>query len=297
MDRSADIVEKFGYLSVGVRDLDEAVEFYSRIARLEVTERNDRTVYMTGGPEHHWLRLEEGGQPGVRRIAYELVDDHALDVVRDRLNARGIACDEGSDSGGEHVQHWLRFTSPDGTHMELYRGMRERGVAPDSPIGFERLLHAGWKTADFAGTTEFYQDVLGFRASDWIGDIAGFFRVANRFHHSAAILSADRAAFDHVCIQVDSLDDVMRLRSNAQRFGVKFRSDLLRHAPSGSIGIYLHDEARGYAVEFCIGHPQVDNGEHRPRMLEMAPETRDVWSAPLPEPRAMVVRDNAGLTL
>jgi hypothetical protein len=37
-------------------------------------------------------------------------------------------------------------------------------------------------------------------------------------------------------------------------------------------------------VEFCIGHPKIDDEAHKPRILPMSPETADVWRAPLPEP-------------
>jgi len=97
------------------------------------------------------------------------------------------------------------------------------------------------------------------------------------------LLRSHRSAFNHFCIQVESLDDVMRFRNNALRHGVALRDDLLRHAPSGSIGVYMKDEARGFAIEFCTGHPQVDDVNHRARVLPMAPETADVWLSPLPD--------------
>ena len=48
-----DVVEKFGYMSIGVSNLDEAIAFYARIGRLDLTERIGETAFMTGGPEHH----------------------------------------------------------------------------------------------------------------------------------------------------------------------------------------------------------------------------------------------------
>jgi hypothetical protein len=46
----------------------------------------------------------------------------------------------------------------------------------------------------------------------------------------------------------------------------------------------MKDVARGLAVEFCIGHPQLDDETHRARILPMAPETKDIWLSALPEP-------------
>src|ERR1700734_1873735 len=69
--RHMTIVQTFGYLAIGVQNLDEGVEFYGRFARLDLTERIGKTAFMTGGTEHHWVRLEEGTNAGVRRVGYE----------------------------------------------------------------------------------------------------------------------------------------------------------------------------------------------------------------------------------
>ncbi|KRA31114.1 MULTISPECIES: VOC family protein [unclassified Nocardioides] len=280
-----DIVTRLGYLAVGVDNLEEGTEFYSRFVRLDLSEQVGRTAFMTGGTEHHWLRLEEGNGQGLKRIGYEVASEDALDVVRGRLQAAGITFTEGGDIKRERVHRWIRFIDPGGFSIELYVGMVERGVAPiNNGVTLEKFLHAAWAAPNWEANTAFYQKVLGFKASDWIGDRAGFFRSADRYHHSLVLLNGQRPAFNHFCIQVESLDDVMRARNNALRWGVHLRDDLLRHAPSGSIGVYLKDETRGFAVEFCVGHPQLDD-THQARNLPMSPETRDVWLAELPDHR------------
>ena len=277
------IVSNLGYLVVGVDDMTEALEYYTRFVRLDVTERIGHTVFLTGGTEHHWLRLEEGRGSGLKRVGYQVAGEQALDEARARLAAAGIDYTEGGNPKADRVPRWLRFNDPGGTAVELFADMYERGVAPLSAgVTMEKFLHAAWATPNFDATTAFYQGVLGFKASDWVEDRAGFFRAADRYHHSLVLIRSDRAAFNHFCIQVESLDDVMRARHNAVKAGVKLRDDLLRHAPSGSIGFYMKDEARGYAVEFCVGHPRLDDETHRPRILPSAPETLNVWTAPLP---------------
>jgi 2,3-dihydroxy-p-cumate/2,3-dihydroxybenzoate 3,4-dioxygenase len=233
------VISRLGYLAVGVSNLDEAVDYYSRFVRLDVTERTARTAFMTGGLEHHWLRLEEGSGDGLKRIGYVVEDDAALVEVRARLSAAGIPFTEGGDLASERVDHWLRFQDPGGIDIELYTRMFERGVAPMNPgITMQKFLHAGWATPNFEQTTDFYQQVLGFKVSDWVENRAGFFRAGNRYHHSLVLIRSDRALFNHFCIQVESLDDVMRARHNALKGGVALRDDLLRHAPSGSVGLY-----------------------------------------------------------
>ena len=279
-----DIVHKFGYLAIGVSDLAEAAEFYSRFARLDLTEVVGSTAFMTGGREHHWVRLEEGNGQGVKRIGYEVSSEESFGRVRAELKTWNIEFVEGGNPAADRVSHWLRFTDPGGTDIELYSGMYERGVAPvNTGVKMEKFLHGGWETAQFDKTTRFYQEVLGFKPSDWIADKVAFLRAGDRYHHSLVLLRGQRSAFNHFCVQVESIDDVMRFRNNALRHGVKLRDDLLRHAPSGSIGVYMQDEARGFAVEFCTGHPQVDDATHKARILPMAPETADIWLSPLPD--------------
>lgn len=281
-----DIVHKFGYLALGVKNLAEATEFYSRFARLDLTEVVGSTAFLTGGVDHHWVRLEEGSTEGVKRIGYEVTGEDSFAVVRQRLDAWGIDFDEGGDPAADRVSHWLRFTDPGGTDIELYSGMYERGVAPvNTGVTMEKFLHGGWETANFDDTSRFHREVLGFKPSDWIADKVVFLRAGDRYHHSLVLLRSQRSSFNHFCVQVESIDDVMRFRNNALRHGVELRDDLLRHAPSGSIGVYMKDEARGFAIEFCTGHPQVDDATHQARILPMAPETADIWLSPLPEPR------------
>lgn len=279
-------VSRLGYLAVGVGDLDEAIEYYTRFVRLEVSERRRRQAFLTGGFEHHWLRLEEGSGAGLKRVGYVVETEAELLGVRAKLAAAGVEYTEGGNLDDERVRHWLRFRDPGGVDLELYVGMFERGVAPMSAgITMQRFLHAAWATGNFDESTAFYQQVLGFKVSDWVEQRAGFFRAANRYHHSLVLIRGQRPVFNHFCIQVESLDDVMRARHNAVKGGVKLRDDLLRHAPSGSVGFYMKDEARGYAVEFCTGHPQLDDATHRPRVLQSAPETLNVWLAELPDHR------------
>jgi 2,3-dihydroxy-p-cumate/2,3-dihydroxybenzoate 3,4-dioxygenase len=279
-----DIVHKFGYLAVGVSNLAEATEFYSRFVRLDLTEQVGSTAFMTGGLDHHWLRLEEGSGQGVKRIGYEVTSEDSYPAVRAGLTEWGIEFEEGGSPDKDRVDHWLRFTDPGGTDIELYSGMYERGVAPvHTGVTIEKFLHGGWETANFDDASRFHREVLGFKPSDWIANHVVFYRAGDRFHHSLVLLRSQRSAFNHFCIQVESIDDVMRFRNNALRHGVALRDDLLRHAPSGSIGVYMKDEARGFAVEFCTGHPQVDDATHRARVLPMSPETADVWRSPLPD--------------
>jgi 2,3-dihydroxy-p-cumate/2,3-dihydroxybenzoate 3,4-dioxygenase len=276
-----ELVDGLGYVALTVPDLERSVDFYQRIGHLRVTERGTKTAFLSGGSEHHWLRLDEGDAPGLTRIAFELTGRAAIDEVVDRLDAIGVAWKPVDDLPGERVVDAIRFRDPDGFEIELFVGHVSLPVRVETFVNMDRFLHAVWLVSNPVESAQFYRDVLGFKDSDWIERIAVFMRSANRYHHSAGILLGGEKAgqLDHFCILVDDLDDVMRARNVALSNGVELRQDLVRHAASGSVSTYLMDPVNDIAVEFCAWHCQIDDEEYQPRTLQASPSTLDLWKA------------------
>lgn len=280
--QARDQVERIGYVTIGTTDLAAAVDFYTRIVRLSVTEARDDAVFLTGGTEHCWLRLEPAESPAVVRVAYKVSDLPTLERLVAKVEQSGIPVKRGGGFDVDRIDGWARFNDPSGQEIELFTEMISHPFPPEGAgVTWDRLLHAVWHASDLATTASWHEQVLGFQPSDTIGDAAVFLRCADRYHHSLALLGGP-GRFNHICLQVAALDDVMRLRQHVLHHGVELRSDVLRHAPSGSIGIYIEDRRHELAVEFCWGHPPVPD-DHRPRRLPMQVDTFDVWQTPLPE--------------
>jgi catechol-2,3-dioxygenase len=281
--QARDQTERIGYVTIGTTDLAAAVDFYTRMVRLTVTEARDDAVFLTGGTEHCWLRLEPAETSGALRVAYKVADLPTLDRLTVRVEQSGTKVERGGSFAVDRIDGWARFADPSGQEIELYTEMLSHPFPPEGTgVAWDRLLHAVWQTTDPVSTSAWYEQVLGFLPSDTIDEAAVFLRCGDRYHHSLALL-AGPSAFHHLCLQVATLDDVMRLRQHMLRHGIELRSDVLRHAPSGSIGIYVEDRQHGLAVEFCWGHGPVPD-DHRPRRLPLQLDTFDVWQTPLPEP-------------
>lgn len=278
-----DRVQEFGYVTIGTTDLDAALRFYTDVIRLQVTERRAEEIFLSGGREHHWIRLRAAAASGVQQVGLRMDGEEALDRARARVEAAGIATTEGGSRRADRVSRYIRFTDPAGQEIDLYCDMHQRHHGPEAAgVDLVTLLHGVWTAPDLEGTWRFYDDVLGVHPSDFIEDAAVFMHAADRYHHGIAVLAGAEHAFNHLCIMVESLDDVMRVRANALRLGHRLQMDLLRHAPSTSVGVYIQDPLHGFAVEFCARHRQVPEG-HRPRRLPGAIDTIDVWQTPLPE--------------
>ncbi|HUY19894.1 MAG TPA: VOC family protein [Candidatus Binataceae bacterium] len=273
--------KQLGYLALDVANLESSLRFYQDVAHFEVTEEREGAVYLTGGIQHHWLVLKQSQSPGVNRVAFEMANPADLEAIEKRLRGAGVEVERGGSLARERVDQYIRFRDPDGIMIELFTDMVTMPMPPTYAhrVHMSKLLHTVLLEKDINKSVPFYTDLLGFQISDWVERSAAFMRCGDHYHHSLGVFGTGgtRTSVDHVCILVPTLDDLMRARANVMALGIPFRNDLLKHAPSGSIAIYLRDEANNLVVEFCWEHGQILDDTHRPRVLPAMPETLDMW--------------------
>jgi catechol 2,3-dioxygenase-like lactoylglutathione lyase family enzyme len=221
-------------------------------------------IEFTGG----WLRFAAGeGKP---RLGFAYADAWELGQARDWLAGQGRLA-------GQQPGDKIELADPDGNRVEV------SATQPPSGRPGPRFLHAGVVSANVSAAAEFYQASLGLRISDWIADSACFLRCRNGFHHSLAIVAtAAQSRLDHVCLLYDDFDLLMQSRARVRAAGIAIESDLLKHAPSGSVSFYYQLPGSGLTLEHCIGHERVDFETREPRRLPAAPETRDMWQLGVP---------------
>ncbi|MFI5426332.1 VOC family protein [Aeromicrobium sp. UC242_57] len=65
-------------------------------------------------------------------------------------------------------------------------------------------MHPFLATPKYDETLEFYRDVLGFMASDYIEDVTAFLRCENRYHHTVAIQKNKEYYVAHLCFMMKS---------------------------------------------------------------------------------------------
>lgn len=277
--RSASAVQRLGFVVLGVADLDRAVDFYETIAGLKRTEEREDEVFLSGGLEHHWIRLVRSTRPGLLRIGYELTEGSDMDTLGVTLSELGAEVTNGGSLSEDRLDGTMRFRDPDGIEVELYREQvtLPRAVVPGY-FKVSALLHAVCLVRDPKASAAFYARALGFAVSDWIERSAVFMRCANGYHHSfGAFESAERAgALDHLCILVPAVDDVIIARNLSVATGVDRRQDLVRHAASGSISTYIREKETDSWLELCTDHEVVVDGR-RQRTLPRSATTGDVW--------------------
>ena len=196
------IVERLGYVALGMEDIDAASDFYRSIGGLSVSERRKDAVFLTGGIEHHWLSLHSGWASGQFKIGLEVSSTGALDRLTDSLSEWNIAHIDDDSLTVDLVDRSVRFTSPDGTEIECYTQMAELPSMPIQRVRMVDLLHAIWLVESAPKDLVFYRDVLGFRESDWIQCVVVFLRAGNAYHHSVGLVGGGAGVhgLNHICV-------------------------------------------------------------------------------------------------
>lgn len=275
------LIQEMGYAAYGVRDLDHAVEFFRNVCQLEVTERGDGVVFLSGDKRHHWVRLEQRAEPGLIRLGYRAVDAAAIDEVARRLDRLGVAYQRVEDFVHNRVTGALRFTAPDGFEYEVYEQMLSLPASPAPARGIACLLHAVIFVTDVAKARQFYTDALGMLVSDRIEEVITFLRCGNQYHHSLALARGEAGKLDHIAMLVDEMDDVLAFRAHGVVTDT-LAGDVVKHVASNSVSVYLRDVVEGIGVEYCNGHDAIADESYPGRLIKAGPTTVNAWAAGFP---------------
>jgi catechol 2,3-dioxygenase-like lactoylglutathione lyase family enzyme len=161
------------------------------------------------------------------------------------------------------------------------RGTRAPGISRTEPVQPRKLGHAVIGSPDFAVSTAFFRDGLGFRLSDMIKDAGAFLRCSED-HHNLLVLAAPVPYLHHTSWQVDDVDDVGRgasamLEDNPGRhvWG------LGRHHAGSNFFWYLKDPAGNFSEYYADMDCIPEDSLWTPEVLEGAKGLFN-WGPPPP---------------
>jgi 2,3-dihydroxybiphenyl 1,2-dioxygenase len=151
-------------------------------------------------------------------FGWEVEDRAALDALAGRLEAAKVAVARLPAAIAEMrgVEEAIRFADPAGNALEAFHGAHTAAepFEPGRPIsgfrtGMLGMGHAVLHVKRVEDLRWFYQDVLGFRLSDYMLEpFKAYFFHLNPRHHSLAVIQTGRSGIHHIMMEVFSLDDV-----------------------------------------------------------------------------------------
>jgi 2,3-dihydroxybiphenyl 1,2-dioxygenase len=242
-------------------------------------------TYVRWDGYHHRLAIKDAPEARLRYVAFDVGDADALKEWVDVLVSKQIAVRrvEAAECRERRVADAVEFQDPDGHPLALGYGFEvaQEPVRYTRPVSVLRTGHVLLTVRDTRRAHDFYTGVLGFKLSDWIhraDDVRLCFLRVNPRHHTLALAPCRpglKPRLQHIMVEVESLDDVMRSYHHARRRKAPIGMGPGKHVNCQTIHVYLPTPA-GFAIEFGYGHRRLDDAIHQP--VVYPPGTpADVW--------------------
>jgi catechol-2,3-dioxygenase len=274
---SAAPVSKLGFFEVRTPEVERLTAYYEQALGLAVTDRSDSAVYLTTGSDHHCVVVADGEPDGRARLGFEL--GCGLDEAADALTAAGIDNRRLTDPEPGITEAIEIHEAVTNTPIVLYQQQADSGAA-ESGARPTKLGHLAGYVHDLTTARSFYEEVLGFRWSDMVGDFFVFMR-CNADHHAINLLQSDkRSGLFHVAFEARDIDHLKEILDNLSSHQIKLLWGPGRHGPGHNIFTY-HEDPDGNIIELFTELDLVADertGEFEPRPWhEKIPQVPQVW--------------------
>ena len=267
----------------------EAVEFYVKCWGLQEVAREPGAVYLrASGSEHHVLSLHDRDAKGIAYLHFATQDPDSLKALHDHAKEAGARIvtplgDLDTPGGGTGFE----LVDPENRRLRIACGIELYPDAEDAPDKPRKITHVVLNSAQLEKSLKFYEDVLGFRVSDWSENQMVFIR-CNADHHSISLSRADFASLNHIAFEMPSIDAQMRGIGRMKAADCPVRWGVGRHGPGNNVFAYFVDP-NGFVIEYTTEVQVVDEATHEPRVWKRVPHLMDRWGTagpPSPEIRA-----------
>jgi catechol 2,3-dioxygenase-like lactoylglutathione lyase family enzyme len=258
----------------------------------EVAAEGDVAYFAAeGSSKKYVLRVRRAEVASTEMIGLAVGSRADVDAMHQQLVAAGVqivaAPHELTSPGGGYG---VRFFDPDGRTVEVSSDVepgpkRELARGESIPVG---LSHVVFHAPDLAKTIGFYEAMLGFRVSDWLGDIMCFVR-CNSWHHRLAFLPGP-PALNHIAFSMTDHNEMLRGVARLRRASVDVKWGPGRHTAGNNTFSYFISPG-GHVVEYTAELEEIDEDTWTPTVYPMTPEVTDQWGIgvggpmELPKPR------------
>jgi catechol 2,3-dioxygenase-like lactoylglutathione lyase family enzyme len=265
----------------------ETIPFYSEAWGLTHVETKDDTAYFRGSSEEPFIyALRKDNVFGIDYINFGMNSRERVDGLYAHLKAKNVTIlskpSELDTLGGGYGfmaidcdARRLRFVADVTPHKDV-----------DQLAKPQKVTHVVLNTADMAKSQAFYEEVLGFKVSDYSANQMVFLRCASD-HHSIAFNAAPYHSVNHVAFDMSTIDSYMRGIGRMKTKGQIAAWGPGRHGPGNNPFAYFVSPS-GFVIEFTAEVLQIDEETYEPQVWSREiPEKMDVWMTAGPPTPAM----------
>jgi catechol 2,3-dioxygenase len=304
MARNPHYFSQLAHIELYSPDVEATVKFCTDLVGLEVSDRDDTSVYLRawGDYFHHSLKITHRAEPGMGHLAWRADSAEALEDVAQYLESIGAG--DGWVEGDKGHGRAYRFRSPDGHVEEVFWDVvwhkaaegtqsrfadrparnHRRGIAP------RRFDHVTIHSSNYEADRDFYK-ALGLKNPDEIRldppinkAVGGMFSVGNLSHDIAVFgeRSGRRSVFNHVAYNLDSREEVLLAADWIIENGYELEMGApTRHKADEGFFVYVL-EPGGNRFEFYAGARLVFAPDHGPDIHYLSENPNDAWGNQMP---------------
>jgi len=281
-------VSKLGYVGFETPDLDRMVDYYTKILDFSLVDRSARGAFLTTSFDHHCVILTRGGTKGRSTVGYEIWEP--LGDAQRRLRDAGYQVGRRSDIAPGTPDVLVLEEPGTGVPLHLFSVQDPSGVKGYPPLRPTKLGHVAAFVGELAPMQKFYQELLGFKWSDTIGDFFVFLR-CNADHHAANFMASTKyEGMHHIAYEMRDPNHLISMVDHLGRNGYRLIWGPGRHGPGHNLFTYhkdpdgntielftqldvMHDEAKGYWEP----RPWHESFPLRPKTWEVDLATVNIW--------------------
>ncbi len=269
------------HASIFVADVEEAFHRYEMLLGLH-GELIDDYAIMRCMHEDYCLVLRPAGdrKPEIEYVAYELEPGLTLAEAEAEVERRGETAAEIEvpirGSG-------LRLNDCDGNGVVLVERVRPSDARP--PIMIEtqtlrgyhprRLGHVNYLTADTPRIFKWYNEILGFKLTDWIGDGAVWMHIDSR-HHVLALLDKGYNHIHHLAFEFVDFGEMRQCLDHIGKHGRYVSWGPVRHGMAQNLATYWRMWEEEHFIEI-YSDMQVLDADHEPVVHPDDPYASNTW--------------------
>jgi catechol 2,3-dioxygenase-like lactoylglutathione lyase family enzyme len=287
-------------IELGVRDLHQSAEFYTKDWALEEVASDGDGIYLRAtGSEHHVLTIRERPKPALLGVNFATTDRASVDQLYAKARSYGVKVlgDAASLPASAGGGYGFRFQTPDGLPMSISSDTVQHPNVVVDRSRPSKISHVVLNSAQIDDQMPFFIDVLGFKRSDST-EIMEFLRCCAD-HHSIAIFRNSGPSLNHVAYELPNIDGLMRGTGRLKRNGFDIEWGVGRHGPGNNVFSYFI-EPDGFVAEYTTELDQIDEATHVPQDADYwkkAVPLRDRWGTAGPPSNRMRFAMSGGIYL
>jgi catechol 2,3-dioxygenase-like lactoylglutathione lyase family enzyme len=269
------LVRAIHHVALRTPDADAAAERWKDLWSLREApgEPGLRRLRCTG--EAYGIELIGAAEPGHDHTAFELQQQITLDDAAAHLGSLGIA--------HARVPDALRLSDPEGFGIELVAYQPPADPRPyvsqtggDALAGAPRRVgHVNMLVANARAVSAFYEEALGLRVSDWIGDGAVWLR-SGAWHHEIAMLEKSPTHFHHLAFELADFGQMRETLDHVAQRGRWVAWGPGRHAMAQNLFAYVRMPEEECFVElYC--DMEILPADHTPRAWPDDVHSSNAW--------------------